>query len=132
MFAKAIAFTALFAGASAFNTVPTFGVVSRPATAVFFEYGEYDDKLWDNTAKIDVYTKWNPAVPRSGLNFNPFETFLGNSPDASGKFPGETWYKDPTRGDVSFAAMMEERKEAEDRAAAPKPGDAPGCPGCRN
>lgn len=66
------------------------------------------------------------------MNFNPFETYEGNSPDASGKYPGEPFYKDPKRGDVSFQIMLEEKKEAEERAANPKAGDAPGCPGCRN
>ena len=35
------------------------------------------------------------------------------------------------RGDVNFAIMMAERAEAEERAANPKAGSAPGCPGCR-
>ena len=54
-----------------------------------FEYGEYDDKLWDQDSKKDVYNKWDPTAPRSTRNFNPFETFKGNSPDASGIYPGE-------------------------------------------
>ena len=66
------------------------------------------------------------------MNFNPFETFEGNSPDASGRYPGEPFYKDPQRGDIDFKAMMAEREEAEERAANPKDGDKPGCPGCRN
>jgi hypothetical protein len=80
-------------------------------------YGEYDGKLWDNDAKKIIYAKWDPNSPRTPLNFNPFETWDGNSPDASGFFPGETRYKDPLRGDVSFAIMMAERAEAEERAA---------------
>jgi hypothetical protein len=36
------------------------------------------------------------------------------------------------RGDVNFEIMMAERAEAEERAKNPKPGDVPGCPGCRN
>ena len=79
-----------------------------------------------------MYNKWDPLQERSTRNFNPFETFGGNSPDASGIFPGENRYKDPTRGNVSFAIMMAERKEAEERAANPKPGSAPGCAGCKN
>jgi hypothetical protein len=35
------------------------------------------------------------------------------------------------RGDVNFAIMMAERAEAEERAANPKAGEKPGCPGCR-
>jgi len=58
-------------------------------------------------------------------------TVEGNSPDASGRYPGEPFYKDPMRGDVSFAIMMAERAEADARKAAPKAGEAPGCKGCR-
>jgi hypothetical protein len=94
-------------------------------------YGEYDNKLFDNEAKKQVYNKWDPNSPRSPMNFNPFETFQGNTPDASGYYPGENFYKDPTRGDINFALMMVERKEAEERAANPKPGDVPGAPGRR-
>lgn len=83
-------------------------------------------------AKKDVYGSWDPTQPRSATNFNPFETWDGNSPDASGFYPGEGFYKDPTRGDVSFAIMMAERAESEERAANPKAGSAPGCPGCRS
>mmetsp|Transcript_19376 Transcript_19376/g.22151 ORF Transcript_19376/g.22151 Transcript_19376/m.22151 type:complete len:131 (+) Transcript_19376:55-447(+) len=120
---------ALAASASAF--APSHS--ARLSTSVFSDrYGQYDDKLWDNDAKKVVYGSWDPAQPRSGQNFNPFETWEGNSPDASGFYPGENFYKDPTRGDVSFTTMMEERKEAEDRVASPKPGDSPGAPGCRN
>lgn len=116
------------AGAAAFAPVQT----PRVSTALNLEYGKYDDQLWDNNAKKDVYAAWDPNAPRSVTNFNPFETWDGNSPDASGFYPGEIRYKDPARGDVSFDIMMAERAEAEERAANPKPGDAPGCPGCRN
>merc|ERR1712232_56535 len=80
--------------------------------------------------KKEVYDKWDPASPRSAKNFNPFETYKGNSCDASGIFPGESRYKDPIRGDVSFAIMMEEKAEAEEREKNPKAGSEPGCPGC--
>jgi len=101
-------------------------------SALDYGYGKYDDKLWDNEAKKEIYNEWDPNQPRSATNFNPFETWEGNSPDASGFYPGEGRYKDPQRGDVSFQIMMDERAEAEQRAANPKPGDVPGCPGCRN
>jgi hypothetical protein len=119
---------ALVASASAF--VPSQN--ARAPTKLYFEYGEYDDKLWDNDAKKDVYNKWDPTSPRSATNFNPFETFKSNSPDASGIFPGEPRYKDPMRGDASYAEMMEEKAEIEERIANPKAGDEPGCPGCKN
>jgi len=79
-----------------------------------------------------VYTKWDPNSPRSTKNFNPFETFEGNSPDASGIYPGETRYKDPIRPDTNFQQMMIEREEAEEREKNLKPGNVPGCPGCKN
>ena len=125
---KSVVAVALVASASAF--VPAAN--TRVPTKLNFEYGEYDDKLWDNDAKKEIYEKWDPSAPRSTRNFNPFETFKGNSCDASGIYPGEPRYKDPTRGDVSFAIMQAEMKEAEERAANPKAGSEKGCPGCKN
>jgi hypothetical protein len=97
-----------------------------------FTYGKYDDQIWDNEAKKDVYNAWDPNAPRTTWNFNPFETHKGNSPDASGIYPGEPFYKDPIRGDVSFAQMQAERAEADERAANPKAGDVKGAPGRKN
>ena len=82
---KSVLAVALVASASAF--VPAQN--ARMPTKLNFEYGEYDDKLWDQDAKKDVYNKWDPSAPRSTRNFNPFETFKGNSPDASGIYSGE-------------------------------------------
>jgi hypothetical protein len=76
---------AIVASATAFVPAPS----ARITTKLNFEYGEYDDKLWDQVSKKDVYNKWDPSAPRSTRNFNPFETFKGNSCDASGIFPGE-------------------------------------------
>jgi len=97
-----------------------------------FAYGKYDDLLWDHAAKKDVYASYDPNSPRTTSNFNPFETFDGNSPDASGIYPGENRYKDPKRGDVNYAQMLEEKADIEEMQANPKAGDTPGCPGCRN
>ena len=126
---KSLAVLTLAASASAF--APS-SLSAHTSTAVFFEHGEYDDGMWDNDSKKDIYAKFDPSKPRSTRNFYPFETFQGNSPDASGIYPGETRYKDPKRGDVSFALMQVERAEIEERLANPKPGFAPGCPGCKN
>ena len=87
-----------------------------------FTYGKYDEQLWDHAAKKDVYATFDPNAPRSTQNFNPFETFEGNSPDASGIYPGENRYKDPIRGDVNFQQMMDEKADMEEMAANPKPG----------
>eukprot|EP00804_Cyclotella_cryptica_P000474 CCRYP_020027-RA/>CCRYP_020027-RA protein AED:0.23 eAED:0.23 QI:299/1/1/1/1/1/3/162/127 len=127
MLTKIIAVT-IVASATAFAPARN----ARMPTKLNFEYGAYDGKLWDQVAKKDVYNMWDPNAPRSTRNFNPFETFKGNSPDASGIFPGEPRYKDPTRGDANFQTMMAERADAEERAANPKPGNQPGCPGCKN
>jgi hypothetical protein len=96
------------------------------------EYGKYDDKLWDMPSKNEIYAAWNPASARGPNNFNPFETWDGNSPDASGFYPGEGRYKDPQRPEISFAIMMADRAESEARAANPKAGEVPGCTGCRS
>jgi len=169
---KSVIAVALVASASAF--VPAQN--ARMPTKLNFEYGEYDDKLWDHDAKKEVYTKWDPASPRGSRNFNPFETFKGNSPDASGIYPGEVsdisdvmafpWifipldlyyvilllyfvetiltqysslflscqarYKDPKRGDVSYAIMMLEKADIDDMTANPKAGSEPGCAGCKS
>lgn len=127
---KLAVIAATAASAAAFVPSQNARMVTRIGAE--FVYGDYDDKLWDNDAKKDVYNKWDPSAPRTGKNFNPFETFKGNSPDASGVFPGENFYKDPMRGDVSFQAMMDEKAEAEEREKNPKAGSEPGCPGCKN
>jgi hypothetical protein len=82
-------FVTLVAGASAFAPQPAF--TTKQSTSLFAvrEYGKYDDKLWDNAAKVEIYNAWDPNAPRTVNNFNPFETWEGNSPDASGFYPGE-------------------------------------------
>merc|ERR1719362_2678083 len=128
---KVATLLAAVASVSAFSPAPKFGIRTHTSLNAF-DYGKYDEKLWDRTAKNDVYNSWDPNSPRTSKNFNPFETFKGNSPDASGIYPGEPRYKDPIRGDVSFAIMMEEKAEADEREANPKPGSEPGCEGCKN
>merc|ERR1719215_2157562 len=44
------------------------------AAASGLEYGKYDEQMWDNDAKKEIYAAWNPNSPRSANNFNPFET----------------------------------------------------------
>ena len=118
-FKYSAAVLALATGASAF--APALNG-ARFSTHLNFEYGKYDDQLWDHTAKKDVYSTWDPNSPRSTTNFNPFETFDGNSPDASGIYPGENRYKDPIRGDVNFQQMMDEKADIEAMKASPKAG----------
>jgi hypothetical protein len=88
-----IALITLVASASAFAPSPAFG--ARQSMKVFG--GKYEDQLWDNAAKKDVYASWDPNAPRSEMNFNPFETWEGNSPDASGYYPGEVCIFCPIR-----------------------------------
>lgn len=126
---KTLASLALLASASAFAPQLSSRVSTNLAS---IQFGEFDGKMWDNDAKKVIYAKFDPNAARSTLNFNPFETFEGNSPDASGKYPGEPFYKDPSRGDVSYASMQVEKAEIEERNANPKPGYAPGCVGCKN
>ena len=83
---KFVLLAAATASASAFAPI---SVPGTSTTALNLEYGEYDGKLWDNDAKKIIYEKFDPNAPRSVFNFNPFETFEGNSPDASGFYPGE-------------------------------------------
>jgi len=120
------------AAAPAWGAAAPAAVAPPAASGGGFQFGEYDEKMWDNNSKKDVYNKWDPSQPRSSWNFNPFEAFQGNTPDASGVYPGEAFYKDPQRGDVNFQTMMDERAEADERNANPKPGSAPGCPGCKS
>eukprot|EP00985_Skeletonema_marinoi_P007973 scaffold3552_cov140-Skeletonema_marinoi.AAC.7 len=119
---KSVIAVALVASASAF--VPAQN--ARMPTKLNFEYGEYDDKLWDHDAKKEVYNKWDPASPRGSRNFNPLrlsrETPL--MPLAR--------YKDPKRGDVSYAIMMVEKADIDDMTANPKAGSEPGCAGCKS
>lgn len=42
------------------------------SSCLFSKYGKYDGLLWDNEAKKDVYSTWDPNAPRSAMNFNPF------------------------------------------------------------
>jgi hypothetical protein len=116
---------------AAYAPAPAAYAPAPAAPAASGNYGKYDDKLWDMDAKQDVYAAWNPAAPRSANNFNPFETWDGNSPDCSGFYPGEGRYKDPKRPDVNYAKMQAERVILDSIAANPKPGSAKGCPGCR-
>ena len=106
--------------------------VGAPPATSGFVFGEFDDILWSNDAKKSVYDQWDPQQPRSTRNFNPFETFGGNSPDASGIFPGEPRYKDPIRPDVSYAIMQAENAERDARNVTPKFMSCPGAPGCKN
>jgi len=65
-----IALLALVGSAAAFAPLP----LATRASTKLFNYGQYDDKLWDNEAKKVVYGVWDPNSPRSPMNFNPFET----------------------------------------------------------
>lgn len=97
-FKTILACAALILSASAFVQKPA--TFARTSCVMFNVYGKYDEKEWNMAAKMDVYNAWDPNSPRSPQNFNPFETYEGNSPDASGFYPGEGRYKDPIRPDI--------------------------------
>lgn len=42
---------------------------TRTPTKLNFEYGEYDDKMWDQTSKKDVYNKWYVAFMLCCYNY---------------------------------------------------------------
>ncbi|KAL7553263.1 hypothetical protein ACHAWF_016518 [Thalassiosira exigua] len=96
-----------------------------------FQYGVHHGKIWDHDAKKDVYDRWDPVRPRSVRNFDPFETFRGNSCDASGFYPGEPRYQEPVRGDVSYATVQAERADAAERNSNPSPVPERGAPAAR-
>merc|ERR1740124_690831 len=76
--------------------------------------------------------KVGPCCPPVRTELQPFRDLPRKLPRCVWSLPGEPRYKDPTRGDVSFAIMMVERADLEAIAAAPKPGSEPGCAGCKN
>lgn len=89
---KSAIILALAASASAFAPMSQTSF----STKLYDQFsGKYEGQVWDMDAKTDVYNSWDPNTPRSSMNFNPFETFEGNSPDTNGFFPGEGRYKDP-------------------------------------
>ncbi|CAN0081077.1 unnamed protein product [Pylaiella littoralis] len=86
---------------------------TRSATSLMAG-GKYDGKLWDDAAKADVLSTYDPSQPRSETNFDPnLKDSAGNKCDASGFYPGEGRYKDPIRPDVSFAEYMKQKAEKE-------------------
>ncbi|CBJ27026.1 conserved unknown protein [Ectocarpus siliculosus] len=89
---------------------------TRTSATVVFGQGKYDGKLWDDAAKDDVKSMYNPNEPWSDNNFDPFvKDAAGNKCDSSGYYPGETMYKDPIRPAVSYADYLaaKAKKEAE-------------------
>ena len=88
------------------------------------------DDIWGLDAKKAVFDAWDPEKPRGYDNFNPFErNDEGAMCDTNGCFPGQSkGYKSPTRPDVSYAKMQEEKQTVDDIMASPK-GSSSGKPG---
>lgn len=87
---------------------------TRSSATVVNAGGKYDGKLWDDAAKADVLSTYDPSAPWSETNFDPnVKDAAGNKCDASGYYPGEGRYKDPIRPDVSFAEYMKQKAEKE-------------------
>lgn len=121
---KITIFAALFGSAAAF--VPS-AMLKR---STHLGMSKYDGQTWDFDAMLDVYNMWDPNMPRSEDNFNPFEKNKdGNQADPNGYYPGDGKYKDPIRPDTNFEQVMKEQAALKDIRANPKPGDVPGAPG---
>ncbi|CAM9864562.1 unnamed protein product, partial [Ectocarpus fasciculatus] len=64
---------------------------TRTSATVVFGNGKYDGKLWDDAAKDDVKSMYDPSQPWSDTNFDPYvKDAAGNKCDSSGYYPGET------------------------------------------
>ena len=63
------------------------------------------DGVWSFEAKKAMYDLWDPALPRTYTNFNPFErNDEAQMCDTNGCFPGQSrGYKAPVRPDVDWA-----------------------------
>eukprot|EP00612_Vaucheria_litorea_P005939 CAMPEP_0171462072 /NCGR_PEP_ID=MMETSP0945-20130129/6260_1 /TAXON_ID=109269 /ORGANISM="Vaucheria litorea, Strain CCMP2940" /LENGTH=112 /DNA_ID=CAMNT_0011988533 /DNA_START=13 /DNA_END=351 /DNA_ORIENTATION=- len=84
--------------------------IQRTSVTVYGN-GKYDGELWDDAAKQDVKSMYDPSQPRTETNFDPFvRDENGNECDSSGFFPGEGKYKDPIRPSVSFAEYLKSRE----------------------
>jgi hypothetical protein len=72
----------------------------------------FNGQVWGIDAKTACFKEWNPDMPRSYDNFNPFERNIdGAQCDTNGCYPGESrGYTPPNRPDASWAIMQEEAK----------------------
>ena len=106
-----------------------FPLQSRVAAPQMFDISAWDD-IWGFDAKKACFDAWDPEKPRDYDNFNPFErNDEGAMCDFNGCFPGQSrGYKSPTRPDVSFAKMQEEKAMVDQVIASPK-GQSTGKPG---
>uniref|UniRef100_A0A7S2UVN9 PS II complex 12 kDa extrinsic protein n=1 Tax=Fibrocapsa japonica TaxID=94617 RepID=A0A7S2UVN9_9STRA len=125
--AIAVVAVAALSGVSAFNG----GVVMGRASSAL-KMSRFDGQVWGTPQMKEIYDEWNPDLPRSEDNFNPFERNKdGNQCDTSGYFPGDTKYKDPARPDTDFAAMMADRAVM-DQLKTEEKFNLKGKPGCYN
>eukprot|EP00638_Chattonella_subsalsa_P013717 CAMPEP_0117793888 /NCGR_PEP_ID=MMETSP0948-20121206/10354_1 /TAXON_ID=44440 /ORGANISM="Chattonella subsalsa, Strain CCMP2191" /LENGTH=165 /DNA_ID=CAMNT_0005624485 /DNA_START=16 /DNA_END=514 /DNA_ORIENTATION=- len=70
------------------------------------------EKEWNDAAKQDVLSMYDPSQPWSETNFDPFKRDkTGNACDASGYYPGDKNYKDPIRPQMSFEEYMKSRQQ---------------------
>lgn len=82
----------------------------------------FNGQVWGIDAKTAIFNEWNPDLPRSYDNFNPFERNIdGAQCDTNGCFPGESrGYQPPNRPDASWAIMQAEAKLMDVVKANPK------------
>mmetsp|Transcript_9412 Transcript_9412/g.12319 ORF Transcript_9412/g.12319 Transcript_9412/m.12319 type:complete len:115 (-) Transcript_9412:482-826(-) len=106
----AILLLALIATATAF-VLPQMGPVMQRNT-FSLKAGKYDGQEWNDAAKQDVLSMYDPSQPWSETNFDPFKRDkTGNACDASGYYPGDKNYKDPIRPQMSFEEYMKSRQQ---------------------
>mmetsp|Transcript_7185 Transcript_7185/g.8970 ORF Transcript_7185/g.8970 Transcript_7185/m.8970 type:complete len:114 (+) Transcript_7185:55-396(+) len=99
---------ALIATASAFMLPQTAHMRNSFSLAA----GKYDGQEWNDAAKQDVLSMYDPSQPWSETNFDPFKRDkTGNACDASGYYPGDKNYKDPIRPQMSFEEYMKSRQQ---------------------
>ena len=86
---------------------------SPPSTSVVRSNGatmmsKYNGCVWGLPEKTDIFMMWNPGMPRTYENFNPFErNDEGQMCDTNGCFPGtDRGYTIPERPDVSWAIQQ--------------------------
>jgi hypothetical protein len=87
--------------------------------------------VWSIEAKMVVLERWNPEMPRTYENFNPFERNDENRlSDTAGCFPGQSrGYRSPLLPRSSFAEAQADRVKMDEAKKHPKFAIT-GMPGC--
>ncbi|CAM9726418.1 unnamed protein product [Chrysoparadoxa australica] len=105
-----------FVAAAILATATAFVAPTAPVGAAtrLFAGGKYDGQEWNDEAKKDVLSMYNPDEPWSETNFDPYKKNKdGNACDPSGYYPGDGKYKDPIRPTTSFEEYLKQRAAKE-------------------